>query len=410
MGQNSIINNFKGIADENLPARGFRSRGYTGINSRRIAGVRYPWDGWGAPTYAKRSMRNKSITVTEEPSPTIKERSRQFLNLINSRRNVFEVAFPYRNTMKKWNKEYDEIFEHWWWNDGGIPHPTFTVQEGTVRSPVPMSGEANWLFEAGVEGGAGDGPQWLYRASLPNGDGWGSTEKWPRWYGTGMGENGQYVYTYNVKRKCTRICIYKDVGWNGLELNFDPTSPDYVGRHRRTQDDASRALVAEDGGNRAVEPWGWTDVTAPFFLRPAVSKTPLSYADQIFTPWKGGPPGEEYGGGGDDGFSRHDVSRLSISQINWMLQYGGRSWHQPLNMNLLPASDWVPGYLDTVDVVIEATFYKYAILARKIIDANNGEGQNGCPILQDEGYALDPETGDPIRGFGGAYGRLFIIY
>ena len=395
-----------------------------GVNDpehRQVLGVRYPWAGWGHPTYAHRSLADGEYMPTTEPDPTRLEQSRKVLNVINSNREVFEVGFPIRLALKKWNKDDEEMFVHPWWNEE-LEHPI--ASHNGYPCPLPMSAVSVWPHYRTDINQLTPGnalrpppgqvpfrwfavarnayPKWPFDTDVE----WDQVDEYPQGAWQYDTDPQALPHRYSLRRRCTRILVYTDVGHNATQFTrgesaLDFTSPDYIGRHM---------AKSETSGDIRFRPWGWTDQPVPEWteiyrgLLNADRRPPLDYTRYHFSPYDSPPPGVTMGGDGSV-LENADLSTISGMHLWAGFAYGGREWKKPFAQSRthgpeleLSEVDFTRG-VKTFDIVIEANFYDYAIY-RGVI----GDG------VAEDGYKVITHYEKIEDGYAGAYGRMFVIF
>jgi hypothetical protein len=421
--------------------------------------VRYPWAGWGHPTYAHRSLLcgDGEPAISTEPSPSRLDRSMDVLTFNDVEACVIEVGFPVRRPLKKWNK-HGCSWSHKWWHD--IMDEGYTYYDETHAGPrlegsdaredppcpLPMSSTSNWPIILDVAGYTVGRPNptpppstlpipkrkmFIFRnirLVTPIEDGGVEPEStWSDVQGAWQYDSVN-SYRYNYRRKCTRILV-----WNGITEKedqtgfvsfadgvtpWDATAPDYIGR--RQANVGAAEYEPESPGDMRYRPWGFTDQPIPDWTRRHKGgEDTLRFESYHFSPHDDGPPGVTIGGDGDV-TDYEDLDTLSATRIYEGYKYASMPWARDLSWLGVRGGCNLHGV--QFSIVIEAEFWEYIVYklipgdGHTIIDPDTIEhDENGYPI---------PDTGEPYdtpfrkvvrskvqeKGYMGAFGRMFIIY
>ena len=407
----SIIGQMIEIADERLPHRVLRVRGDEGADRRRIMAVRYPWDGWGDTYYARRSLidSNRRSGLSVEPEPSRENMARKILNVVNSNRLVLEARFTSR-AETAYSRMGGGFNQEGWFEPGYEPR----LATSGNRTVAPMSDTSAFFEFRTIPGSTHIGRDRrvlaMYNDLSPVMHGgfidYESDDEWNRGPWAHSDERTRMAGWF---RKCTRICVYRDIDTETLSFDnetwggFNASSPDFIGRHKAN---------AESAGDNAYEPWGFTDIV-PNDLPGNDYGLYLRYQDYHFSPYNPAPPGYSHGGDGPVN-ANADVSTLSRDHIMYMFGHFCRPWldgkkYMGLYYSATPGEHggtdrseafwpmFFPARNKKITIVVEAVFYGYAIRELQV-------------AVRDDGYVAATGYNTIARGYGGAYGRAFMIF
>ena len=410
----SLIGKIITLAEGKLPSRVFRVRGSSGSNCRKVLAVRYPWAGWGASDYAHRSLvdKDRRSGLSVEPTPSRQEQARRILNIVNSNRLVLEARFPTR-AETAFSRSGGGFNQRTWFEP--VMYPKLATTGNQVVAPMSSTSAFLEIRDVpGCETYNGKACRVLARENnltpIMEGGfiGSNSTDTWDRGPWAFSDERTRISGWH---RKCTRICVYRNINAEALSYDpeswggFDASSPDFIGRHKANW---------EFGGDDAYEPWGFTDIL-PHNVPGSVGGLTLRYNDYHFSPYDPAPPG--YGHGGDGPVNANsDVPTLSSPHIMYMFGHFCRPWlngsrHMSLYYGPFPGehslSDrreafwpiFFPVKDKKITIVVEAVFYGYTIMELEVTTRP-----------PDHTFIYGRRYHTIERGYGGAYGRAFIIF
>lgn len=405
------------IPDEDQWARTFLTP-IDDTTGRTYEPIRYPWEGWGYPGYARRSFRAEKNGTEESPvgepeftySRTDRRREMLVFGLSRAHKYILESAFPIRSPLKAWNKLNDYAsWGHPWWSVAEDNHPITSSKGSGVPCAFPMSDEAAFI----VIRREGPNRRPDYNANittlftLP-----GPLGKNMKWYSKDYQyddhptqEEKNLYYRVHFERKCNRVLVYRNMTHDGEQFRKytdDRSSPygaamdimayDFIGRPMRRFKFGVWPRVEEDGGDRRFQPWGWSDMDdgpsqyAPLFDR------------YYFDPCPNLPP-PLYKGADRPVTDNGDVEKIKPARLYDGFRYAARewgsdeTWYEGTELNALQS---VP-----FDIIVDAVFWRYRIFRNvKIFDNSKPPewtGEWDRRIRQDWTFA-------------GAYGRMWIIY
>ena len=404
--------------------------------------ARYPWRGWGHPTYAHRSLLCGAgePPITTEPAPSRQERSLDVLTFNDVDRCVLEVGFPIDLRPRHW-KHKGQSTTHPWWHkvldsgDGFVyygepangPRLDGTEAREAPPCPMPLSDTSVWPVILDVPGDtvgnpvAGPKPKrkmFLFRNLYHTSPGDMLAENTDS-YSQGAWQHTPETFTYrsNIRRKCTRILVYNRLTENQGQTGFvffdsgepwNPSTPSYIGR-KGAMDRHQHPARMVDPGDIRYRPWGFTDQAIPDWSRPHKGGDPaLQFESYHFSPHDQGPPGISIGGSGLVS-QNVDLPSLDADMIYNGYLYAAMPWSR----SAWPDGEAIRSGCDLRNVcftlVIESDFYEYIVY--KMI---SGDGWTKISEATDEPYETPyqkiVDSEELESGYAGAYGRMFIIY
>ena len=341
--------------------------------------VRYPWAGWGADTYAHRSLFDGAgePRYATEPEPNRASMRRRFLTEKTCKWR--KITWPHTHVWNAPKPGTEEGGQYWpivlddYWRGAINPAP-ICAHDNEIYSPLPMSDIATWwypispndranqIWNEPVAGVRFPDIVFFYSATTPE---IAAEMDWG-----GNPEMSDSIV--RLKRKCSRVLCYKDVIWESGSLSFNPLTPFAVLRRAAKESNWNTVDIR-------FEPFGWAealDFSCGYELDETLSicpEPPPHESDVLATQ--------------SADFDVVDLGHLSAARITDGLKYIAP--HADADFS---PDDIAEGR--KLDLIIEADFIHY-----KWWQYDSGAAGSGMDkmVLQDSGFA-------------GIYGKCHVIF